>query len=389
MKKEIEIAKQGVQLADEIISLAEKGVGGGATPNDYPLLKDCFEKNPFSEQLLTALAEEELIRGEKKNDLHRLVAALRKKESQRHRRRVALRFAAAAAILVISFSLWSIVDKQEKEVKLVATTLQKPILILENGKNIDLTDENEVIQNQNYTIRRSNNNQLTYSTIETLSGDRGEYNTIVVPCHYTYRVVLADGSEVHLNANSELRYPVKFSDTKREVFLKGEGYFVVAKSEIPFVVATEEVDVKVYGTIFNINLHKKGVVEAVLISGSVGVETKNLDNNCEVRMVPSQKFSLNIDNKKFVLKDVDPENESAWTQNYFKCNETALDQFLSGIENWYGVQFKFRNDQDRSICATIALSRNLPLDDILSILESTLNIVFVRTQKDEYEIKSL
>ena len=62
------------------------------------------------------------------------------------------------------------------------------------------------------------------------------YNRVVIPKGYTYRVELADGSRVTLNAGSELRYPVEFRDSLREVEFRGEGYFEVAKDAAPFVV---------------------------------------------------------------------------------------------------------------------------------------------------------
>ena len=73
-----------------------------------------------------------------------------------------------------------------------------------------------------------------------------------------YRIVLADGSEVWVNSESELVYPVRFVGKKRVVRLKGEAYFKVqADADHPFVVEANGVEVAAVGTEFNVNSRKE------------------------------------------------------------------------------------------------------------------------------------
>lgn len=70
-------------------------------------------------------------------------------------------------------------------------------------------------------------------------GDTVRYGEIMVPRGGEYRMVLADGTRVMLNAETRLRFPEAFGDGERRVFLEGEAYFEVAKErERPFWVVS-------------------------------------------------------------------------------------------------------------------------------------------------------
>ena len=75
-----------------------------------------------------------------------------------------------------------------------------------------------------------------------------EKNTLTTEQGNEFRVTFEDGTTVHLNYNTEIRYPVKFSKTKRMVYLKGEAYFKIAKDTRPFYVITDQGIIKQYGT---------------------------------------------------------------------------------------------------------------------------------------------
>ena len=78
-----------------------------------------------------------------------------------------------------------------------------------------------------------------------------------------------------LNAGTEFRYPVSFTENRREVYLSGEAYFEVRQDKNkPFVVWTGEVQIEVLGTAFNVNSYNSDRVEAVLVEGSVNVSNE-------------------------------------------------------------------------------------------------------------------
>ena len=112
-------------------------------------------------------------------------------------------------------------------------------------------------------------------------------NTVSVPAGQRTNITLPDGTNVWLNARTTLQYPVTFSQKQRTVFLKGEAYFQVAHDrQKAFVVVTDDIEVKVYGTEFNINTRVADYVQTTLVRGAVSIKTeRSAEKNAEARSV--------------------------------------------------------------------------------------------------------
>ena len=96
------------------------------------------------------------------------------------------------------------------------------------------------------------------------------FQCVYVPAGNRTNIQLPDGTNVWLNANTSLRYPMVFSKTRREIQLDGEGYFEVAKDKKPFIVQTNKYDVEVLGTTFNVEAYKdKSDFRTMLYEGKV------------------------------------------------------------------------------------------------------------------------
>ena len=116
------------------------------------------------------------------------------------------------------------------------------------------------------------------NTLRTLHG---------MECH----IVLSDGTKVHLNAESQLTYPICFSSKERIVQVEGEAYFDVAPDkEHPFVVKTSHTSIQVTGTSFNVRAYADEEIESTtLISGGVKISSGN-----EVfELIPNQHYTYN------------------------------------------------------------------------------------------------
>lgn len=101
-------------------------------------------------------------------------------------------------------------------------------------------------------------NRLEYVRPDSLHKKELEFNQLIIPKRTFYHLVLSDGTKVWLNADSKIKYPVSFGQDKREVSLRGEGYFEVAKdSTRPFIVSTDKMDVRVLGTTFDVNTYEE------------------------------------------------------------------------------------------------------------------------------------
>jgi transmembrane sensor len=137
-----------------------------------------------------------------------------------------------------------------------------------------------------YTI--SENTKLT-SQITSVFVDSLE---VIAPVGSRTVVELSDGSVVHLNYGSRMKYPQNFWGETRGVTLTGEAYFEVAHNpDKPFVVSTGLIDVKAVGTIFNVNAYpENNDIATTLVEGKVLVEKIQNNENVETieELIPGQ-----------------------------------------------------------------------------------------------------
>lgn len=191
------------------------------------------------------------------------------------------------------------------------------------------------------------------------------YNRVVIPKGYTYRVELADGSRVTLNAGSELRYPVEFRDSLREVEFRGEGYFEVAKDAAPFVVRAGDARVRVYGTKFNfLYSDALSLSEAVLVEGSIGMSV----GDKEVRIKPNERVYCSWTDSLLKTDKVDPADYMGWLGTSFKYNGTRLDRIMFDMARWYGVEIAVSPEM-RSRTYTLEIDKSTPVEETMRMME--------------------
>lgn len=191
------------------------------------------------------------------------------------------------------------------------------------------------------------------------------YNTLVVPPKMDYKLMLADGTEVWLNATTKLRFPFKFTGDKREVYLEGEAYFNVAKNAAqPFIVHTEKTDIQVMGTTFNVSAYKNSITSTSLITGAVASKT----GTAQVVLKPGQEAVLNKNNK-FDVKEFDSEEVLAWMRGIYIFQNTSLQDIGRVIERWYGVKVIFDNPDIAAKKFTGGLEKMHQLDYFLETLK--------------------
>ncbi len=160
----------------------------------------------------------------------------------------------------------------------------------------------------------------------------------------TKSLFLPDSSRVILNANSTLRYATEWTDQKpREVFLEGEAFFEVrekpTKGNAKFVVHTQQLDVEVLGTKFNVN-QRRNRTQVVLNTGSVRLKVDQ--PSPEVIMLPGEMVEYADSKAKFVKKQVDPELYTSWRENELIFVRTPLSDIAQMLEDNYGLQLVFQ-----------------------------------------------
>ncbi len=197
-----------------------------------------------------------------------------------------------------------------------------------------------------------------------------EYNELHIPKGRSYSLILSDGSKVWLNAESSIRYPVKFSKNERRVYVKGEAYFDVKhKPDQLFIAETADYDVKVLGTKFNINTYSDELVAATtLVSGSVSVVKDNIK---EVVITPGEQLRYNRENRTIETLKVDVDIYTSWTENKLMLEQMTLEEIFKILQRRYDIDVFYSDDavkQER-------FNGKVPLNDNLNIILDLISTV--------------
>lgn len=249
----------------------------------------------------------------------------------------------------------------------------KAVLTLSDGSQIELDDmaNGEIAKESGVKITKTADGRLLYTVREGLAHVKPAFNTISTPRGGQYQVALPDGTMVWLNAASSLKYPSSFTGKDRLVALTGEAYFEVAKDKKrPFKVKTEQQEVEVLGTHFNINAYDdEEVVKTTLIEGSVKVK---LPSNKSAVLKPGQQSVVLNDIK---VNQVDANSAIDWKQGLFWFNDESIYSIMRQFSRWYNIEVEYRGDV-RNVRFGGQVSRMKNLAQVLRIMELTKSIQF-------------
>lgn len=193
-------------------------------------------------------------------------------------------------------------------------------------------------------------------------------------------IILPDGSEVALNANSQLTILNEWSDASdRQVWLKGEAFFKVKKKKVTkakFTVITKDLKLSVYGTRFNVNTRnrKTGVfLEEGSVTLDLGKEQKQIEPGDYIAYSQEEGRIVESYQKKEVL-------HSNWKEGVLKVENASMEEILAQIEIVYGIDLIITDRDILNIEGSIAI----PVDNLemaLSIMERVLNVETVKEEK--------
>ncbi len=206
------------------------------------------------------------------------------------------------------------------------------------------------------------------------AADTAAYYTLNVPYGAEYDLVLPDGSKVYLNAGSVLRYPERFNDTRREVFLSGEAYLeVVHNEEHPFVVRTRDVAVRVLGTVFNINAYPDNKwVKTTLVEGKV--ETQCGDRH--ITMEPGTQVAYDKEAHETAYFPVNTHLYTSWKDGYYDFENMELGELAQILSRWYDVQIEFARPELRELRFSGRLKRYDSAETLFKMLDYVHNVTF-------------
>ena len=249
-------------------------------------------------------------------------------------------------------------------------------------------EEVYIISNENKT-KIVNNSSLELTTdnkaiVTNDTGDKEEVslatasmNRIVVPYGKRSNITLADGSKVWLNSGTQLDFPTTFTGSTREINVNGEIYIEVEENkDIPFIVNTNNMSIKVYGTSFNVTAYEEDDINrVVLVNGSVGLSVLGQKN--EVILKPSEKADLIATD--IIKETVNTSEYISWINDVLEFNETPISEILKRVGRYYNVQFENMPEisLNKQTCSgKLFLSNNL--DSVMTAISSISSTEYTR-----------
>lgn len=283
-----------------------------------------------------------------------------------------LKYAAVVLPVLLSITLWY-TWKEEMKNKQATVACLSPVLTLDNGEKyqLDPEEQTEIYVNEEVKAYQAGGG-LIYDT--TARQEENKYNRIEVPRGSEYWIVLPDGTRVWLNAATELKYPVAFHAKERRVYLKGEAYFEVAPDKNrPFYVETEEVKIRVLGTVFDVNTHYTRGVRTVLVEGAVALEW---GDQKEIRMKPGELADFDRTTTEVTLKEVDVTSYISWKEGYFVFEDEPLEEIMHTLSLWYDKEFLFVGKRSRALHFSGHIKRYERIETILSAITDVTGVEF-------------
>ncbi|TDQ80170.1 FecR family protein [Sphingobacterium yanglingense] len=288
----------------------------------------------------------------------------------------------AASILLVSalgITIYHAKMNTEKAIQqAISPGAPKALLSLSNGKqfNLDQLKDGELLHTNGIHIVKKGNSEIIINISDNEKAMQNNLiNNISTPAGGEYKIQLADGSRVMLNAESTLQFPSVFSTNKREVkLLKGEAYFEVnkvqaeGKKSVPFYVLSGEQIIEVLGTLFNVNAYDQQEVQTTLLEGSVQIGGDA--ENSKSRIKPGEQHVYNSKSGKSFIREVSLNPIFAWKDGYFLFENADLKTVLDAYSRWYNVEVEY--DSSKVNFEFVGkIPRNTSFETALEVLKTT------------------
>ena len=308
---------------------------------------------------------------------NKIAVGINKKKQKRQRRYFIITTASAAAL--IGF-MWLGAEKF-----LVNNSLDFSVVATKMTNESAVGDDIQLIVSQEEVISIKKGSTVTYSQSGTVSVGEEEishtatedlYDQIIVPKGKFTRLILADGSSLHINAGTKVVYPKHFAKNKREIFVDGEIFIDVKRDEsAPFFVKTAQFEVEVLGTAFNVSAYKgDDYAEVVLLRGAVNLKDNKKNT---LKLSPNQLASIS-DGVISGKKTVNAADYVAWTEGLFVMNTESLERVFLKLERYYGKTIRYdAGVKDMMVCGMLDL--NYSLEEVLSRIAITAPIKYENT----------
>ncbi len=301
-----------------------------------------------------------------------------RKEKRRKRILSLCTWSAAAVILLVAGTwFWASNTREisrEKLIPAIAFGNNSVRLVISDGTRIDLTTQEPgqtiIDKGVNVHLKKESlsyeNNPVVEDTL---------YHTVEVPRGGEYHLTLSDGSRVWLNAESRLTYPMIFGASERRVRLEGEAYFEVEPGKGRFVVETDDMNVRVLGTAFNVNAYSdEAATRTTLVHGKVEVLT--VKDDLQRILIPGEQAILDRASGQLDVEQVSTDLYTRWIKGQFVFRDAPLRDIMRTLARWYEMEYEFTDSELESLCFYGVISRFERVESLLEQFEKTGKVHF-------------
>lgn len=376
---------------NEIGHLLQKYFSGTIMLDEQRLLDSWMKEKEEHKQLFerlrkdTRFAEEYgIFRGV---DTTRAWETFRVKNGLGRQRRMTtwIKYAAVIALPLLVAGVWLLFPRGGEQsipvaqnTKIVKREASPVLEVVGGGKVILEKEKDKMIEaGQGVEVQQSSG-MLVYS--DSVVSEYVDTNVLRIPKGGEFKLQLADGTRVYLNSATDLRYPVAFTGSERRVYLKGEAYFEVAKdAEHPFIVVTDDVQVRVYGTSFNVNTLGADGVRTVLVEGKVGI--RGQDSDREYMLKPNELAFYGRNSRDMKIETVDPDLYTLWRKGIFVFERETLENIMNTLSLWYDMEVFFQSESAKKLHFSGHMKRYEQIEDILHAITDATGVVFTINDK--------
>lgn len=385
-----------------ISSLIKKSLLGEMSPEEQKILDQWLEESPKHRALLEKYCEPDfLLSVDTKEDLRESEIAyslfMKKLNLRPKQARIMLRRYMAVASLIAfvctaSFLIYWYTDRDLEVMKTdhssVATihsqkTEEKTadaLLLTADGESIPMNNSQDTITVSSGGIKMGSQ-LLVIEKEAKVAQQKVVYNTLKILRGKKFKLQLSDGTMVWLNAESEITFPNYFEGPNRTVSVKGELLFDVTENKSrPFIVNTQQGNIRVLGTVFNVYCYENEMPATTLVRGKIEYSL----GERSVVLLPGQQ--CRVSGNRLTVVDVDTYEYTSWIDEIISFKNKKLEEIMNTLSRLYDVTVSYETPSLKNLPFTGAFRQYENMEDIVQMIEEC-GLIRIEQRERELIIK--
>ena len=167
------------------------------------------------------------------------------------------------------------------------------------------------------------------------------YTTVIADNGQLVRIILPDSSVVWLNSGTKITYNNNFAVSNREINLNGQAFFQVTKNkEIPLRVFCKNLEVRVFGTRFDVRAYPEDQnISVVLESGKVEIFNSKV-KSFHYKLNPGEMAQFDKLSEKLALKKVNVEKFTSWKDGILIFMDDPMTEVIHKLQRRYNIDIE-------------------------------------------------